>query len=110
MPKTKKKHFKKIRQIGKDAYKKFPNQLAIDLIQDAENLLIYNCDTDENMRDKVGSHAYKVGRALDIYNPKFEHDISLLKRLKYALNDWCDAIETANKALGVPPQGRKGIR
>lgn len=97
-------HKKTIQELGKRAWKKFPNQITIDLIQESEQLLCSEED-ESNLRDDVGSLSYEVSIVLEVLNPNLNYDKDLLEKLESALDKWAEAIEFVNKSLGIPPEG-----
>jgi hypothetical protein len=99
-------HKKQIKEISAQAWKKFPKQIVIDLIQEAEDLLNTD-DPEQNMRDKIGSLSYQVGCVQEVCDSNLEYEAGLLKRLKEALDKWAESVEFVNKTLGIPPEGKR---
>ena len=93
-------HKQKVKEICDKVYLRNHNQITIDLIQeDVEELLEINDPTP----DDIGACSYRVSLLLEVLNPKFENDISLLVELTPALNEWCSDKEAVNRLLGLDP-------
>lgn len=91
----------KVKGLCDEVYKKNYQQITIDLVQEEiEPLLIDETIT----RDSVGSAAYLCGILLEVFNPKFEIDVSLLTILEKALSEWANDIEWTNQILGIPKE------
>jgi len=91
---------KKVKDLCDEMYKLNCHQIVIDLVQEIEQQLIH--PDEEVSRDKVGSFAYEVDILNEAFNPEFEKDRDLLRRLYEALHAWQKDIEGTNIALGIP--------
>lgn len=76
---------KQFKQITNDIFYNIGNyhQLTIDLIEECDNLFNSNQDLLDSDRiqliDQLGSLSYQIEIALEIFNPKFDIEISDLK-------------------------------
>lgn len=88
----------KVKQICDEVYVDY-QQIVIDLVQDEVEELLH---PGHIRRDAVGAAAYHCMVLLEIFNPKYEKDIDLLKRLNEALNELEKAVEKDNVESGKP--------
>jgi len=94
---TDKEIYDEIKRISEQAYRKFPEQITIDLIQEAEQLLLE--EVDKKLPEKIGAHLYNIGIVLEVMNPELTYDIELLESLDKVLRELKEGLEWANKIL-----------
>ena len=92
----------KVKEICDEVYKYNVQQITIDLVQD--NIEELFGKEEQIRRDDVGAASYDCGILLEVFNPKFENDIDILKRLEKALDEWAADIENTNIILGIPKE------
>lgn len=100
---------KRVKDIVDEVLQMHAQQIVIDLVQDEiEPLIGKREDVTGKVggptRDEVGAAAYMTDILLEVFNPKFEKDIDILKRLSSALTEWSNDIEATNVLLGLPKE------
>ena len=77
---------KTIEQLSHDAFYDMHNysQLTIDLIQEAEDLYLYEYEVESV---EFGALAYKIDTVLEVIDKSLEHDVKALETLYFILSN-----------------------
>lgn len=77
---------KTLEQLSHDAFYDMHNysQLTIDLIQEAEDLYLYEYEVESV---EFGALAYKIDTILEVIDKSLEHDVKALETLYFILSN-----------------------
>jgi hypothetical protein len=96
-----KKYTEPINELISQVESKMPAQITIDFFQDFQ--MEFLIDREEPIeRDQIGAKAYDISVLLDVFDPKFEYDIAVFKKMYKILDEWAEDIDFRNRALGIP--------
>lgn len=99
-------HKEEFIKLNDEVHAKFPEQITIDLFENFNEDFILSRDLQEKPieRDEIGAVLYDIDVLLEVFDKKFDRDISLLKRLNELLILWYKEIEFRNQILGIPKE------
>ena len=77
---------KTLEQLSQDSFYNMQNysQLTIDLIQEAEDLYLYEYEVESV---EFGALAYKIDTILEVIDKSLEHDVKALEALYFILSN-----------------------
>lgn len=98
------KYIKQIRELDSEVFSNMgkTSQIVIDVVQETLQQLDRDSSEEPIERDELGAINYDIGILLEIYNPKLEFDIYILKKLDLIIEEWYKDVEFINIALGIP--------
>lgn len=99
-----KKYLEELREIESYTFDNMgkTSQRVIDVVQETVHQLSRDVEDDPIQRDELGCIKYDIDTLLEVFNPKLEFDIGILKRVYKIISDWYNDVEFINITLGIP--------